>query len=353
MAGPSEASKVRGMSQQLGTPFLRARARRLARDQAGVLVRRQLKREGIPRWLLQLEVRAGRWQRTGRQSVVVHNGPLSPETRRAVAAAEVCTRAALDGPSALQQWGVKALDEQAVHVIAPKGSTPRRPPEVLVHESRRFREDDVVLVRGVRTVRPAVAAVHAALWARSDRQATFYLVLVVQQQLATSADLADAVDRVRRHPRRRLLRRVLLDVTLGVRSMGELDVAQAMRARGLPEPDRQVLRRRPSGTEYLDVRLDRYRLTLEIDGEQHDELGQRVADVLRDFTLVAEGDHVLRLPLAVWRVAQEQVLDRLEQVLRARGWRPPPDPLLRPVRGAQLCSSSRTHAAEQLLRPGR
>lgn len=105
--------------------------------------------------------------------------------------------------------------------------------------------------------------------------------------------------------------------------MGELDVTLALRERGFPEPDRQVVRRRPSGTEYLDVRFDRYRVALEIDGEQHDELDQRVADVLRDWTLVAEGDAALRLPLQVWRVAQSQVLDRLEQVLVARGWRRP------------------------------
>lgn len=322
-------STIAGVSEQPSSPLppavalLRRRAVRLARGQAHVLARRQLKAAGIPRWLLQLEVRAGRWQRTGRQTVVVHNGALSPATRRAVAAREVGKRAALDGQSALQQWGVTALTESVVHVITPKGSTPRRPKDTVVHESRRFNEGDVVLVQGVRTVRPAVAAVHAALWARSDRQATFFLVLVAQQRLAEPAELAEAVERVRRHPRRRLLRRAVADVVVGVRSVGELDVARAMRARGLPEPERQVVRRRPSGTEYLDVRFERYRLTLEIDGQQHQELDQRVSDVLRDFMLVADGDAVLRLPLLVWRAAQEQVLDRLEQVLLSRGWQRP------------------------------
>lgn len=296
---------------------------RLARGQAHVLLRRQLGAAGIPRWLLQLEVRARRWQRTGRQTVVVHNGPLSPQTQRAVAAAEVGKRAALDGVSALQHAGVTSLTDAEVHVIAPKGSTPQHPPGVRVHESRRFREEDVVVVEGVRIVRPAVAAVHAALWARSDRQAEFFLVLVVQQRLAEPAELAEAVERVRRDPRRRLLQRAVSDVSVGVRAMGELDVARALRTRGMPEPDRQVVRRRESGTEYLDLRFDRFGVTVEVDGEQHDEIEQRVSDVLRDFTLAADGDVVLRLPLVVWRMAQEQVLDRLEQVLVARGWRRP------------------------------
>jgi very-short-patch-repair endonuclease len=302
------------------TRRLRRRAVELAAAQSGVLCRRQLRSAGIPRWLLQLEVRAGRWRRTGRQTVVVHNGPTSEQTRRAVAAMEVGRRAALDGVSALQHLGVTALTDRRVHVIAPRGSSPRRPRGVVVHESRRYREDDVVVVGGVRVVTAAVASVHAALWARTDREATYVLLLAVQQRLAEPAGLAEAVGAVRRHPRRRLLLRVAGEIAGGVRALGELDVARALRERGLPEPDRQVVRRRPWGTEYLDARFERYRLTLEIDGVQHDEIDQRVSDVLRDFALVADGDAVLRLPVAVFRLAREQVLDRLEQVLISRGW---------------------------------
>ena len=293
----------------------------LAAGQAGVVHRRQLSRHGVPRWVLELEIRSGRWQRTGRQTVVVHNGPVDDAARRVIAVAEVCTRAALDGVSALQQHGLTSIDDRVVTVIAPKGSDPRRPAGVRVHESRRFRADDVQVVGGVRTMRPGVAAVHAALWAGTDRQATFFLVVAVQQRLTSPQELTEVVATVRRHRRRRLLQRVVQDLVAGVRSMGELDVARAMRRRGLPEPDRQVLRRRPSGQEYLDVRFDRYGTTLEIDGQQHDAIEHRVADVLRDFTLAAEGDVVLRLPLVVWRLAEDDVLDRLEQVLLARGWR--------------------------------
>ena len=314
-------------------PLLRARARRLAAQRAGVLCRRDLKAARVPRWLVQLEIRAGRWQRAGRQTVVVHNGELSAAARRTVAVLEAGPRAALDGVSALQHRGVTGLSDDVVHVICPRGArngrsrrgkAPRRrrarPRAVVVHESRRFREEDVEIVDGVRVVCGAVASVHAALWAVTDRQASFLLLLAVQQRLATAPDLVDAVGAVRRHPRRRLLITVAAEVSGGVRSLGELDVAQAMRERGLPEPDRQVLRRRPSGREYLDVRFSRYRVTLEIDGVQHEELAQKVSDVLRDFAVVADGDVVLRLPLDVFRLAREQVLDRIEAVLRSRGW---------------------------------
>jgi very-short-patch-repair endonuclease len=305
------------------TAKLRRTAVAAAEGQAGVLSRRQLKDLGIPRWLLQLEVRAGRWQRTGRQTVVVHNGPLEQATRRTIAAFEVSPRAALDGVSALQHRGVTGLTDTRVHVIVPRGARARRIPGVHVHESRRFDEAAVGVVDGVRVVDAAVAAVHGALWAATDRQATFFLLLVVQQRLTAPSQLAEAASAVRRHPRRRLLHRVAGEAAAGVHSLGELDVAAALRRRGLPEPDRQVVRRRPSGTEYLDARFARYRLTLEVDGAGHAEIEQKVSDVLRDFTLVSEGDVVLRLPLEVFHLAEEQVLDRLEAVLVARGWQRP------------------------------
>ncbi|MCW2499473.1 MAG: hypothetical protein JWN87_1149, partial [Frankiales bacterium] len=85
------------------------RARRLAAGQDGVVGRRQLYRAGVPRWLVRRELRVGRWQRTGRQTVAVHNGPLPVEARRWVAVLELGPRAALAGVSALQHDGVSAL----------------------------------------------------------------------------------------------------------------------------------------------------------------------------------------------------------------------------------------------------
>jgi very-short-patch-repair endonuclease len=189
-----------------------------------------------------------------------------------------------------------------------------------VHESRRFEEGDVLVRDGVRMVRPAVAAVHAAIWATSDRQARLYLVLAVQQRRATAAQLRDVVEALRRCPRRGVLRGVLTDLEGGVRSMAELDFATALRRRGLPEPDRQVIRQRPSGTEYLDCRFDAFALTVEIDGEQHDKPEQRLADVVRDLVLIADGDDVVRIPRLALALDSQRVLQALEKVFLSRGW---------------------------------
>lgn len=299
----------------------RAHALAVARRQHGVVGRRQLLRDGVPRWFLQAEVRVGRWQRTGRQTLAVHSGPLDAGARRLVALLEAGPRAALDGVSSLQEAGLDVLRDDVVHVIVPKGVRRVVVPGARVHESRRFREADVVGT-SVRRTRPATAAVHAALWARTDREATYVLVLAVQQGLVTPSALADEVATVLRHRRRRLLRAVALDVTGGVRSLGELDVATGLRRRGLPEPARQVVRTRPSGTQYLDAEWPRYGVVLEVDGVQHDLPAARLADLLRDLALAGEERTVVRVPLVVWRLDQEVVLDGLEELLRRRGWVP-------------------------------
>ena len=286
------------------------------------MTRRQLYAKHIPRWLLRLEIRVGRWRRTGRQTVAVHNGPLDVSARRWVAVLECGPRAALAGVTALQAEGVAALTDEVVHVIVPKGAQRVRLPGVRVHESRRWRAEDVVR-DGIPRTRPAVAALHAALWAVTDRQATLFLTLAVQQRKATPLQLHDALQSVRRHPRRRLLLLLVQDLADGARSLGELDVARAMRGRGLPEPTRQALRQRSSGVQYLDADFPDHGLTLEIDGSQHDEAQARLADLLRDIAVAADGGTTVRIPLVAWRLDEDAVLDALEALFAARGWRRP------------------------------
>jgi very-short-patch-repair endonuclease len=275
----------------------------------------------VPRWLIRLELAQGRWCTGGRQTLVLHNGPLTEQQRRWVALLEVGSRASLAGITALQQAGLRGLDEQLIHVITPKGSTPGHPPGVRVHESRRFREEDVTVVGGLRCVAPPAAAVQAALWASTDRQATLFVSMSVQQRLTPVSRLHDAVLAVRRHPRRRLLLRLVADLAGGSQTLGELDVVAALRRRGLPQPEQQAIRRRPSGVEYLDCDFPAYEITLEIDGAGHDEPLQQLADLVRDIALTAEGRSVIRLPMIAWRLDEEQVLDSLETLFRARGWR--------------------------------
>lgn len=328
LRGSSRSDADRARSRRSGGPrslppqLARAAARRIGGSQDQVVTRRQLYGDGVPRWLVRREIAVGRWQRAGRQTVVLHNGPLSVGAQRWVAVLEGGPRAALAGVTALQEAGISTLTDEVIHVIVARGSRRVRIKGVCFHESRRWSETDV-LRQSIPRVSPSVAAVHAALWARTDREASLLLTVAVQQRKASPVDLHDAALAVRRHRRRRLLTTVIGELAGGVRSLNELDVAVALRSRGLPEPSRQRLRSRPSGRQYLDADFPEYEITLEIDGPQHDEPEARLDDLIRDVGLATEGRTVVRIPMVAWRLGEARVLDALEGLFRARGWRQP------------------------------
>ncbi|MCU1602499.1 MAG: hypothetical protein JWO22_3208 [Frankiales bacterium] len=292
----------------------------IAEPQSLIVTRRQLCAAGVPRWYTKNELRQRRWQSCGRQSLAVHNGPLDHQALCWVAVLEVGLRAALDEVCALQAAGVKGLSDTDIVVATPKGSTPGKPPGVTVRETRRYRAEDVIVV-GIPRIRPAVAAVHAALRAKSDRQAKLFIVMTVQQRVTPIAQVVEAAAAVKRHVRRRLIASVVADLAAGAQSLGEIDVGAGMRRRGLPEPSRQSVRKRPDGTEYLDIEWPEFRLVLEIDGAGHDAADQALKDFERDLRIIGEERYVMRLKLAAWALDQERVLDALEQVLIDRGWR--------------------------------
>lgn len=309
--------RISSLAAELGL----RRAAAVAEDQHLIVGRRQLYRAGVPRWLVHRELRVGRWQRTGRQTVALHNGPLTVEAQRWVAVLESGPRGLLSGVTALQADGVTALTDELIHVFVPKGTIKRRLAGVVRHESRRWRAEDIA-PSGIPRTRPAVSAVMGALWSVTERQATFLLILPVQQGLCTAADISEVLERVRRHRFRRALWAAVADIADGARSLGELDVARALARRGLPKPSRQAVRQRADGTAYLDLAWDDLRLTMEIDGAQHDLPWMRLADTVRDLETLAGGADVMRIPLLAWRLDEDRVLDAVESVFRSRGWLP-------------------------------
>jgi hypothetical protein len=284
-----------------------------------VVSRGQLVKARVPRWYVRREVKARRWCRRGRHTLTLHCGPLSTDARRWIAVLETSPRAALDGVTALQAAGVERLSDSGIEVVVPQGARPLRRKGVVVRESRLFREEDVASV-GIRRMVPAAATASAARWAKSDRQAKLFVLMCVQQKLAPVEAVRAALERLPRSRRRAMLLEVVAAAAGGVHSLGELDVAEDLRRRGLPEPDRQALRRRDSGTQYLDCDFPAYEMVLEIDGAGHAEPSQRLSDLLRDITEVAGGRFVIRLPLEIYYLDREAVLDRLEAVFAARGW---------------------------------
>jgi very-short-patch-repair endonuclease len=141
-----------------------------------------------------------------------------------------------------------------------------------------------------------------------------------QQGVVLAEELGRELLRVRRDKRRRLLHDVVLDLLDGAGSLGELDVARLLRSRGLPRPDRQVLRRAGGRRYYLDLYWERWKLVVEIDGIQHGWAENAVGEALRQNALSIAGDTVLRVPLLGVRLSPEEFLDQIEAALVARGW---------------------------------
>lgn len=293
----------------------------LADAQEGVFSLRQAYRSGLTRWDVRIEVRAGRWRRHATQCVCTHTGPLPPRAELWLAVLEAGSRAVLDGTGALIAAGLEGFTVDAIRVSVPRGTKPVQSRGSMVRQTRRLRRSDLVDT-GIPRVRVPVAAVRAALWATSDRQAALILSMVVQQRLTTASQIGLALLDVRRDKRRRFLERIVLDLVSGAEALGELDFARMCRERGWPPPDRQVVRRDSRGTYVLDVRWDRYRVVVEVDGIHHLSAPQVVGDALRQNAISMSGDTVLRIPLLGLRIAPDRFLDQIAQTLADRGWTP-------------------------------
>lgn len=293
---------------------------RLGRRQGGVVSRTQAYAAGLTRAEVRAQVKARRWQRVWSRSLCLHTGEVPVTGRQWAAVFEGGDRAMLDGAASLVASGLTHYDVETSRVSVPRGVKPLRGKGLDIRRTRRWREEDRVAT-GVPRTRVPVAAVRAAMWARSDRQASLLLTLPVQQGMTTAGLLGEALLDVKRDRRLRLMHAVVLDLVGGARSLGELDFAAACRRRGLPEPSRQIVRRGKDGRYYLDVCWKDFCVVVEIDGIHHTWATEVVPDALRQNEVTLGDARVLRMPLLAFRVAQDEFFDQIERALRAGGWR--------------------------------
>ncbi len=310
---------MRRHDESMSAQILRS-VRDLAHAQSGVIARRQLLDAGMTRWQILAQLNARRWKAHGRQTIAVHTGDLDAASMRWFAVFEAGPRSAIDGDSALVAAGLVGWSSDLVRVSVPRGAPAVRRTGLMVRQTRRLHRDDIVGA-GVPRVRPPVAAVRAALWARSDRQAATILAMTVQQHVATAESIGVALLAVKRHRRLKMLRAVILDLMGGSESLGELDFLRLCRRNGLPTPDRQVIRKGSSGSYHLDVYWQVFRLVVEIDGIHHLSAGAVVADAIRHNDITLDADVVLRIPLLGMRVAEHEFMGQIRQGLAAGGWR--------------------------------
>lgn len=292
-------------------------ANEIAELQDGVVSRQQLSGLGITRHHVRREVERGAWALHGRHTVALHTGPLSAPAHRWRVVWETGVEiAAIDGVTALQHAGLAGFEDPVVHVSAVHNHNTEPLHGAGVHKVIR-RTARELMPAGLPRTRPEVAAVRAAHWAASDRQAALVLLMVVQQRLTTPLRLAAAERAVRGRNRRAFIRAVVRDIAFGVQSLGELDFARECRRRNLPEPTRQVVRQTPHGRIYLDVAWEGHLLVVEIDGVHH-SLGINVTmDNLRQNDVTLDGEKVLRIDVIGFRLEADRFMDQVARGLVA------------------------------------
>lgn len=289
-------------------------AHRLGRLHGGVVRRSDLLAEGLTDHDVRAEVQRGVWARAGVHTICVDGTSPRDEGLLWRALWESGPRSVLDGPSALMAGGLTSWQEDVVHVSVPANATVRRLDGVRHHTLRDLGPRIEV---GLRRTRPEVAAVRAAQWARTDREAATVLAMVVQQRLVSPGALLARWSAVRASRRRRFLDVVIRDVCDGAQSINELDVAAACQARRLPVPTRQAVRRARDGRVYLDLLWEEEQVHVEVHGAHHYTGLAVVDDSVRanELAISRAARITLQVPVLGWRVDPGRFLDQIEAAL--------------------------------------
>lgn len=146
------------------------RAAWIASQHEGLAHRKELRAQGVTRHHVRVEAVAGRWAVLGRHTVGIGAGqPLTGGARLWWALWESGSRAILDGVSALQAAGLTGFEARCIDVTLPRDSEWHHLPGVRGHLRRDL--GAVLDPGGLRRAAPEPAAIRAAQWAVSDRQA--------------------------------------------------------------------------------------------------------------------------------------------------------------------------------------
>jgi very-short-patch-repair endonuclease len=293
----------------------------LAEAQHGWIGLPQLANLGITREQRRAHIAAGRWLDVPQRGVVVLSIASASQRTLWLSLARVGPSARLGGASALEVDGLKGYAEPSARIWVPKGHAKHRVPGVTLHETRRWKASQDATVWGLPRSLPGVAVAQGVAWAKSLRQAALIVTMSVQQRLVGAQDIAVQVDRLGGHPFRRAILATLTDVVGGAHSMNELDFAAMCRARGIPEPERQVRRRTSAGHIAVDACWEVSRVVVEIQGAGHLVLDRVLSDEVRLLDLASQGDTMVPVTTATLRADPEPFFRALATLLRSRGWR--------------------------------
>lgn len=280
---------------------------------------RALRRRGVTPDRIAAQLSARRWRRWG-YAIALHNGPLSRREQWFVARVHGGTNAVLTAFTAAEARGLTGWPRDTVHVLTALGTTgsTRCPVPMRLHRTRHW--DAVRSYRGGPVQIASQALVIAAGTFTDARPACGILAAGVQQRIVPALDLAATLAAQPRLRHRRLLMLAVSDIGQGSEALSEIDFVRLCRRAGLPEPQRQAVRRQADGRRrYLDAswrRSDGRLVVVEVDGALHLSQRRWWDDQERQNELALADALVLRYPSVIVRTRPSVVLDQLRRALR-------------------------------------
>ncbi len=276
------------------------------------------RRAGITR----SQLRGGRYVRISHDLVVRLDDAIDDRERLAALATVLPPDAAYSHTTAAHLLGAHVDLPARAHVaLTPRRVLPQRA-DLVVH-ARRLGPRDVTELDGLRVTSGAQTFLDLAAVLPPAELVAVGDALLRSGHLTTAdltARLARA-ERVRGVVRARTCTPLLVR---GAMSRPESLMRYWLVESHLPDPEVQLPVVDPWGriVAHSDLGYQRWRLRMEYEGRQHAELDQFGRDVDRYSLMAAGGDLVLRF--AARHLDPRTVVDRVEQALLSRGWRPDP-----------------------------
>jgi hypothetical protein len=290
----------------------------IARRQAQVLSRRQLRDAGWTRFQIDHEIDIGRWQSPAPSVVVLHTGHLAGDQPLWIGVLHAGDGAVISHLTGARRAGLRWTGGDVIDVLTPRGDAVLPLAGYFFHQTRRPYQRWVGPAAGP----PRLPIEHCVLLA-AEREGNIragigLLAASVQQQLTTAKRLGGVIPQIRKLRHGRTFRLVLHDIAGGAQSFAELDVGRLCDGHGLVRPTRQVVRLDKQGRRrYLDcvwVLPDGRVIVLEVDGSFHAEVIAWWTDMKRERAVVVQGDTVLRCSSIELRLEPADIMGDLRQI---------------------------------------
>lgn len=280
----------------------------LAKQQHGVIARRQLLELGYTAHAIQHRVVKGRLHPVARGVYAVGRPQLSRYGRWMTAILSCGPHAVLSHETAAALWEIRPTKDLSIHLSLPRAQYPRRG-DVLVHR-RALAENDVGRHHGLPVTTPICTLIDMAV--RLDRDSLEAAINEADKLNLVDPDgLRSALDRAGRRPGVGVLRKVLdyRTFTLTQSQLERIMLPIARRA-GLDKPETSVW----VHGFLVDFFWRELGLVVETDGLRYHRTAQQQArDRFRDQSLTAMGLTMQRFTRAQVKYEPEYVEGRLRQ----------------------------------------